>query len=554
MVKIIGLNDSFTAYKTIQFVSDGHNFDFPDTGGILSLEGHAAKHAQGGSDQLSIEDITGQDIQNGSIFTWNDAQPYGIIDTSWDGEVYGGSIITADGGGSIDTRNTGSIELGFNGTRTTVSGTATANRSINLPNESGTLALTQQSGDYEITDSTKGIIMKSPNGNRWRITIDNNGSLIRTMLSILLMFLFVCGANAQVQDLVYGTNNVVIGPNNTNALSFTNPVSFSNPISFGTNSSSVRSNLGLGTAATNATSDFQPISSNLTKLSSNNASSLTNFPSNLLQTNGNASGLTNFPASLLQTNGNAFSLTNFPTFNQNTTGTASNVTGVVAITNGGTGTNTAAAARTNLGIPLVTLTNTNTANFITDLFSGNSLPSGASASNSILTANGSGGSTFVASRTITKFTTNDQVKTNWAFNAITQTNNNDSQLGSWSLDSQSVYKVEYAVGFTTLTNAGFNHGIGFSTNLMNLNFRGGFGQAPNTTITAITAATNTTNITFPFNGSTTGNTNMTIAGVVYIHTGTNANTMWYRWFPNSNSTSPCTLIQSSMISVTKMAP
>lgn len=36
--------------------------------------------------------------------------------------------------------------------------------------------------DIEITDSTKGIILKSPDGTRWRITIDNAGNLIRTTL------------------------------------------------------------------------------------------------------------------------------------------------------------------------------------------------------------------------------------------------------------------------------------------------------------------------------------------------------------------------------------
>lgn len=66
----------------------------------------------------------------------------GSINTS-DG---GGSIITYSGGGSIDTRTNGRIEFGFDGTRTTVIGTATSNRSISLPNASGTLALLTWSG------------------------------------------------------------------------------------------------------------------------------------------------------------------------------------------------------------------------------------------------------------------------------------------------------------------------------------------------------------------------------------------------------------------------
>ena len=75
------------------------------------------------------------------------------------------------------------------------------------------------------------------------------------------------------------------------------------------------------------------------------ASTLTNFPASILQTN---SADASFPAFLLRTDGSAAALTDFPTFNQNTTGTAANVTGIVQITNGGTGTNSAAGARVNL--------------------------------------------------------------------------------------------------------------------------------------------------------------------------------------------------------------
>ncbi len=39
------------------------------------------------------------------------------------------------------------------------------------------------SGDVYLTDSTKGIILKSPNGNCWRVTVDNTGNLIRTQIT-----------------------------------------------------------------------------------------------------------------------------------------------------------------------------------------------------------------------------------------------------------------------------------------------------------------------------------------------------------------------------------
>lgn len=36
--------------------------------------------------------------------------------------------------------------------------------------------------DIEVTDTTKGLILKAPNGSRWRLTIENDGSLTTTSL------------------------------------------------------------------------------------------------------------------------------------------------------------------------------------------------------------------------------------------------------------------------------------------------------------------------------------------------------------------------------------
>jgi hypothetical protein len=169
----------------------------------------------------------------------------GFINTSNNG----GSISTYDGGGSINTRGTGSIGLGVTGTRTTLVGSASgSDKTITLPNATGTVALTSQATDMEITDSTKGYILNSAT-KRWRLTIDDNGVLLRTALTLLFLLSFMCGSQAQVRDLVYGTNNVVIGPTNTNALSFTNSVAFSNPLTFGTNAATTRTNLGVTVAS-----------------------------------------------------------------------------------------------------------------------------------------------------------------------------------------------------------------------------------------------------------------------------------------------------------------
>jgi hypothetical protein len=122
-----------------------------------------------------------------------------------------------------------------------------------------------------------------------------------------------------------------------------------------TDNAAFRTAIGLGTAATNPATAFQPSSSVLTNLAANNGSSLTNIPVagvvGALVTNGSAAGLTNFPASLLTTNGNGAGLTNLTAANiTGTVGIASNVTGTIAISNGGSGATTAGGARTNLGL------------------------------------------------------------------------------------------------------------------------------------------------------------------------------------------------------------
>ena len=182
------------------------------------------------------------------------------------------------------------------------------------------------------------------------------------------------------------------------------------------------------------------------------------------------------------------------------------------------------------------------------------ISSGAATTNSLLTADGAGGSAFVVSRTVTRFTTNDQTKTNWGFNFGTQTNNNDAQMGSIALDANSFYRVEYAVAWVATTNSGFNHGLGFSTNLSEFNHRTGVGQAANATVTAINTGTNVAVISLPGGTAAGTGARYAVAGFVYVLTSSNANTMNYRWWPISNVADATTLIRSSMVSVTKMAP
>jgi hypothetical protein len=95
----------------------------------------------------------------------------GSINTSAGEGGVGGSIETYNGGGSINTRGTGNIGLGVTGTRTTVTGTATADRAISLPNASGTIALTSTFAAPPAIGST------TPAAGAFTTLAGNNGTL-----------------------------------------------------------------------------------------------------------------------------------------------------------------------------------------------------------------------------------------------------------------------------------------------------------------------------------------------------------------------------------------
>lgn len=85
-------------------------------GGIIQTNGGSG--AGGGS-----IDTHGDTAAGGRIWTYGTTNP-------------GGDIFTHDGGGDIDTRSTGTIQLGVSGTRTTFNGNATGDRNFTLPNNS----------------------------------------------------------------------------------------------------------------------------------------------------------------------------------------------------------------------------------------------------------------------------------------------------------------------------------------------------------------------------------------------------------------------------------
>ena len=126
-------------------------------GGSINLSsGDSDDNQDGGNVDLRGGQNT--DCRGGSIIstggTAGVGRDGGTLNMSGGADASGGSINTSDGGGSINTRGTGSIELGVNATRTTLTGTATEARAISLPNASGTLALTESADNvFRISDN-----------------------------------------------------------------------------------------------------------------------------------------------------------------------------------------------------------------------------------------------------------------------------------------------------------------------------------------------------------------------------------------------------------------
>lgn len=131
---------------------------------------------------------------------------------------------------------------------------------------------------------------------------------MKSIFSLIISGALLVSGLAQTRNVLVGTNNAVVQPTNF----------------WSADASNARTGLGLGTAATNPASAFQPSSTVLSNIASSNAANLTNLRAT------NLVGI--IPSS------------NIPTVS------LTNISGTLAISSGGTGATNAGVARTNLGL------------------------------------------------------------------------------------------------------------------------------------------------------------------------------------------------------------
>lgn len=204
--------------------------------------------------------------------------------------------------------------------------------------------------------------------------------------------------------------------------------------------------------------------------------------------------------------------------------------------------NVVAATRTNLGLGT--------------LATNNSVPSGAAASGSALTADGSGGSSFVASRFAYFGRTNSLSRSNFNTGIGFHPNYNDDQLVNLPLDASSVYLVSYTINYETTVAAGFGASLAFTGLLPNKTFRSGSGQQHNAAwqSLAFTSGTNGTANQPVQTAVTNAGTNVYIAGLLRVQTDSLGGTVTLRWMAGASNSDPVTVNTGTTITLQKLYP
>jgi hypothetical protein len=181
------------------------------------------------------------------------------------------------------------------------------------------------------------------------------------------------------------------------------------------------------------------------------------------------------------------------------------------------------------------------------------VPSGSATAGSVSTADGAGGSSFVASRTVTRTLTTNSTRTSWTNQSATPILANvEEGFGTWTLDASSTYRVELVLRTDyAVTNSAYQHALRFSGVLApQINSVVGFSGVPVTGIAAVIMATNSTSLTLGASGTGA----RVLTAQVWLMTDTNSVDLTYAWKPATDTTNYCTLFSGSTMSVTKIAP
>lgn len=206
-------------------------------------------------------------------------------------------------------------------------------------------------------------------------------------------------------------------------------------------------------------------------------------------------------------------------------------------------TNVVAATRTNLGLGT--------------LATNNSVPSGAAATNALLTADGAGGSSFVASAVQTVTMTNNFAVTNYSDMSVT---NGDVPSMTVNLDANSLYVARWHVIVTCgAEGAKLEATVGAGTNgVPNQSVAGRLGR-PNFSYGDTYFLTSGSRqvmslIGFSGGGFTTAVTNGAFNGTAQFRTGASNTTLFWRFAQNTSSNVATTLLTNSIFQVQKLAP
>jgi hypothetical protein len=181
--------------------------------------------------------------------------------------------------------------------------------------------------------------------------------------------------------------------------------------------------------------------------------------------------------------------------------------------------------------------------------SAGNVPSGAAANGALLTADGAGSSSFVASRTQTVTMTNSAFRTNTIDTTLAVNGQTNMAL---SVDANSTYLISYSFIITAPTTGGWNGNLQTTpgTNVFIDQFIGRQGRPINISGNDWTAGT----VSSALQAVNFARTNMAISGYGVLQTGTNAGTITLVWWQNTTNATATELQAGSTMSVTKIRP